>query len=217
MSIMPLRTKTAPPEAKRVLKRLQSQYAAVPVSFAFMAHQPAVLDTVSNLLRTVMSDDCITIQHRELAYLKTAMLVDCQLCTSNHTASAMRAGYSDAQISALTEDTSSTLFDDTENTILRYVTQVTRDPGLGSGQLLDELTEQLGEIGAVDDCGLCGLPVFEKHRAEPQSRRQVPGRRLHVDQRGVTGLGVVERGDCVFVSALCGRDLARKMEARDLE
>lgn len=149
MPILPLKTKTAPPEAKRIPKLMQSQYAAVPVSFAFMAHQPAVLEAVSDLLRTVMGDDCLTAKHRELAYLKTAMLVDCQLCTTNHTASARRAGYSEAQIAALADGVSSRLFDDTEIAILRYVEQVTVNPGLGSEQLLDELRQRLGDVGVV--------------------------------------------------------------------
>ena len=149
MPILPLLTESAPPEAQRVLNRLQSQYATLPVSFGFMAHQPAVVDAVSNLLRAVMSDDSITAKHRELAYLKTAMLIDCKLCTVNHTAAAGHAGYSKAQLAALADESSSPLFDDTEKMILRYVEQVTVSPGLGSEQLLAELTERLGDVGVI--------------------------------------------------------------------
>lgn len=149
MAVTPLKTKTAPPQAKRVLKLMQSQYAAVPVSFAFMAHQPAVLEDVSNLLRTVMGDDAITVKHRELAYLKTALLVDCKLCTANHTASARRAGYSEAQIAALADGTSNALFDETEQAIIRYTEQVTVTSGLGSEGLLNDLQKRLGDVGVV--------------------------------------------------------------------
>jgi AhpD family alkylhydroperoxidase len=149
MSIPPVRTSSASAEEKRVLKLMQSQYAAVPHSFAFMAHQPAVLEGVSNLLRTIMGNDAVTPRHRELAYLKTALLVDCRLCIANHTESALQVGYSAAHIDAMSDYESSPLFTDTERTILEYVEQVTLEAGLGSEEILDRLQSQLGDRGVV--------------------------------------------------------------------
>jgi len=147
--IEPVSLRDANPEARAVLDALRKAHAKVPVSFAFMAAQPTALAAFSEFQQAIMGDPCLEERHRELAYLKTAMLADCKLCIANHTAAAKRVGLSDAQIGAMGNFAQSDVFNELEKAILQYTAHVACGAGKSPAPLLQQLREGLGNDGVV--------------------------------------------------------------------
>jgi AhpD family alkylhydroperoxidase len=90
--IEPVSLRDVDPEACAVLDALRKAHTELLVSFAFMVAQPKALAAFSAFQQATMNDPCLKERHRELAYLKTAMLADCKLCIANHTTAAKSVG-----------------------------------------------------------------------------------------------------------------------------
>lgn len=147
--IEPVSLRNASSEARAVLDEVRQGYPKMPISFSYMAIQPKALKAFSDLIDEVMGDPRLEARHRELAYLKAAMLADCKLCTANHSASARRIGFTDAQIDSMDDFENTDLFDDLEKAILRYAEHVAREPGKSPEPLLRQLREALGNDGVI--------------------------------------------------------------------
>ena len=147
--IEPVSLRDAKPEARAVLDALRKARAKVPISFAYMAVQPEALEGFAQFQAAVMGDTRLEEAHRELAYLKTAMLAGCKLCIANHTASAKAVGLSQGQIAAMDDFDDSALFSELEKAILRYVEHVACQAGKSPEPLLRQLREGLGNDGVV--------------------------------------------------------------------
>jgi AhpD family alkylhydroperoxidase len=147
-------------EAEGLLAELERQYQTLPKAFAYMACNPEALRAFSEFLRAVMGGGSLPRKYKELAYLKAAMDVKCALCTGNHRRSARRAGYSEDQLDALEDYGSSALFTEEEKIILRYADQFSREPGLGSPNLLDELKGFLSDGQIVELTMVLGLANY---------------------------------------------------------
>ena len=147
--IEPVSLRNASSEARAVLDEVRQGYPKMPISFSYMAIQPKALKAFSDLIDEVMGDPRLEARHRELAYLKAAMLADCKLCTANHSASARRIGFTDDQIGSMDDFENTDLFDDLEKAILRYAEHVAREPGKTPEPLLRQLREALGNDGVI--------------------------------------------------------------------
>lgn len=147
--IEPVSLRDAQPEARAVLDTLRKTMSKVPVSFAYMATQPKALEAFSSFLREVMDDRRLEETHRELAYLKTAMLADCKLCIANHTAAAKSAGLSEEKIAAMGDYEDSNVLDELEKDILRYTAHMACNSGKSPAPLLERLRDGLGNDGVV--------------------------------------------------------------------
>ena len=147
--IEPVSLRDAKPDARAVLDDLRKKHAKVPVSFAYMAAQPEALEAFSAFQLAVMGDPRLEERHRELAYLKTAMLAGCKLCIANHTASARSAGLSAEQIGAMANFDASDAFNDLEKAILRYTEHVVCKAGKSPAPLLEQLRDGLGNDGVI--------------------------------------------------------------------
>ncbi|MBT3533012.1 MAG: carboxymuconolactone decarboxylase family protein [Rhodospirillaceae bacterium] len=147
--IEPVSLRDANPEARAVLDALRKSHAKVPVSFAYMAHQPLALEGFEQFYQSIIHDPRLDKKLRELAYLKTAMLAGCKLCIANHTASAKAVGLSQGQIAAMDDFDDSALFSELEKAILRYVEHVACQAGKSPEPLLRQLREGLGNDGVV--------------------------------------------------------------------
>lgn len=150
--IEPVNLCDAGTEARAVLDALSKSHAKMPVSFAYMAVQPAALEGFEQFYKNVINDPRLDERLREMAYLKTAILAGCDLCNANHTASALEVGLSYAQIADMAdmgafED--SDVFNDLEKAILRYVEHVAVQPGKSPEALLRQLRDGLGNDGVV--------------------------------------------------------------------
>ena len=147
--IEPVSLRNADAEARAVLDEVRKDYPKMPISFSFMATQPKALKAFSELIGDVMSDPRLDPKHRELAYLKTAMLADCKLCIVNHTASARRIGLTEEQIEAMDDFDRTDAFDDLEKAILRYAEHVACQPGKSPEPLLRQLRDALGNEAVI--------------------------------------------------------------------
>ncbi|REJ84640.1 MAG: carboxymuconolactone decarboxylase family protein, partial [Planctomycetota bacterium] len=63
---------------------------------------------------------------RELAYLKSSLLNNCEYCSHYHSAAAKKAGVTDAQIDALDRFAESDEFDEQERAVLAYAAELTK-------------------------------------------------------------------------------------------
>ncbi|MBT3536143.1 MAG: carboxymuconolactone decarboxylase family protein [Rhodospirillaceae bacterium] len=147
--IEPVSLRDAKPEARAVLDALRKARAKVPISFAYMAVQPEALEGFAQFQAAVMGDTRLEEAHRELAYLKTAMLAGCKLCIANHTISAKGVGVTEAQIAAMDDFEHSDAFDELEKAILQYVEHMVCKSGKSPEPLLKQLRESLGNDGVV--------------------------------------------------------------------
>ncbi len=147
--IEPVSLRDAGPEARAVLDALRKSHAKVPVSFAYMAHQPGALEGFEQFYQGVIGDRRLEEKYRELAYLKTAMLAGCKLCIANHTAAAKAVGLSAEQIAAMDNFEESAVFSDLEKAILRYAEHVACQAGKSPEPLLRQLRAGLGNEGVV--------------------------------------------------------------------
>jgi AhpD family alkylhydroperoxidase len=147
--IEPVSLREADPEARAVLDTLRKNRAKLPISFAFMAVQPEALEGFAQFQAAVMADPRLEEKHRELAYLKTAMLAGCKLCIANHTVSAKGVGVTDGQIAAMDDFGQSDAFDDLEKAILHYVEHMVCKSGKSPAPLLRQLRDSLGNDGVV--------------------------------------------------------------------
>ena len=147
--IEPVSLRDANPEARAVLDTLRKSHAKVPVSFAYMAVQPGALEGFEQFYQGVIGDPRLDEKYRELAYLKTAMLAGCKLCIANHSASALRVGWSEAQIAAMADFSGSDAFNELEKAILSYTEHVAGKSGKSPASLLQQLHAALGNDGVV--------------------------------------------------------------------
>ena len=125
-----------------------------------MASNPAALNAFSDFLRAVMGSEALSKKYKELAYLKSAMAVQCALCTGNHRRSAKRVGYTEEQLDALEDYAGSALFSEEEKTVLRYTDQFSLEPGLGSEILLQELKRFLTDEQIIELTMVIGLANY---------------------------------------------------------
>jgi uncharacterized peroxidase-related enzyme len=137
--------------ARAVLADLKAQYGAdFPVTYETMAHRPAALRAFSDFVLAVMAGDALPYKHKELAYLKASMGVECEHCVASHSHYASQAGYSEEQIAALGSHRESPLFSDEEKAILHFSEQTTLRPGPCPVALVEDLQRFFSDAQIVE-------------------------------------------------------------------
>jgi AhpD family alkylhydroperoxidase len=66
-----------------------------------LAHHPATLQRTWNSVKEVMAPGALDVLTKELVYLAVSATNQCGYCTASHTASARKAGMSDAMLGEL--------------------------------------------------------------------------------------------------------------------
>jgi uncharacterized peroxidase-related enzyme len=115
-----------PAEASGIYDGMQTKLGRVLNIFKIMAHAPAVLNQVVEFSK-VLARTKLNAQLRELAYIKTSLLNDCEYCAHHHKALGRRAGLTDEKIEALDDYGESDQFSELEKLVLRYAEDLTRD------------------------------------------------------------------------------------------
>ena len=122
----PLTKDQAPAELHKIYDQLQKDIGKIPNIFGVVARFPAALKTLIQFYDAVMNQGNIDAKYKELAYLKTTLINECEYWATAHTASAKQAGVTHKQIQELGFYRHSDAFDDKEKTIIRFADIVTR-------------------------------------------------------------------------------------------
>ncbi|MBI2820867.1 MAG: carboxymuconolactone decarboxylase family protein [Acidobacteria bacterium] len=115
-----------PAEASEIFKSMQTKLGRVPNIYRLMGHAPTVLGVVVEFSRALMRTK-LDAQLRELAYIKTSLVNECEYCAHHHMALGRKAGLTDTKIEALDDYKNSDQFTDLEKLVLRYAEDLTRE------------------------------------------------------------------------------------------
>lgn len=74
--IQPLKDEQAAPQARNLFEKIQGAFRMVPNIFRTMGHAPSVLEAMLALNQAIHGD--LDAKLRELAYLKTSKINNCQ-------------------------------------------------------------------------------------------------------------------------------------------
>ena len=144
---MPLTKEQAPAELHKIFDQLQKDIGKIPNIFGVVARFPAALKTLIQFYDAVMNQGNIDAKFKELAYLKTSIINECEYWTRTHTASAKQAGVTDKQIQELGFYRHSDAFDDKEKTIIRFADIVTR----GATAVDPTVLDYVGKYNSEDE------------------------------------------------------------------
>jgi len=125
-TIEPLAPSQASPDLKESLDILVRRFGRLPNIFGVMAHRPAVLKHFLPLYAAIMDEGTIAPRHRELAYMKAAIINGCTYCTQAHRPLLKRANLTADHLAALPTYERSPLFDEMDKAVIRYAELVTR-------------------------------------------------------------------------------------------
>jgi AhpD family alkylhydroperoxidase len=109
---------------------------------------------------------------RELAYIKTSELNECDYCLHHHRALGKKAGLNDRQVAETAQGDSSSAYDELERDVMRYAEEVTRHINV-SDELLDRLKKKLSDREIVELAMTVGIANFT-NRVTETLRMELP-------------------------------------------
>jgi len=107
----------------------QTRGGKVPNLFMAMGYSELMLAPAMAVADFVSAESKVKIKHKQLAYLATSRINNCEYCLARHAAAGLKAGLSEANIEALYQEgdlASNPCFDDCEKTIIRFSEELTR-------------------------------------------------------------------------------------------
>jgi uncharacterized peroxidase-related enzyme len=127
---------------------IEQKRGAVGNMFRMLAHNPELFQgfmALNNALGKLKLDPKL----RELAYLKTSTINNCEYCLHYHRAGGRKAGISAQQIDALGNPAPGAEFNELEWDVVRFADQVTRR-GRADDELIHRLKAQLSDRELVE-------------------------------------------------------------------
>lgn len=142
----------APENVQAVYDQLQGMFGVVPNVIKAMANAPELLMGFMPFLGAALGPSKVDNATKELIVLTTTNLNGCTYCTAHHSAAGKRAGLTDEQIAAATDENSSAL-DDRHKAVVRYGKELAQNVA-ASQETLDELRKyfddgQIAELNMV--------------------------------------------------------------------
>jgi uncharacterized peroxidase-related enzyme len=151
-------------KVKPVFEGMQKKLGAVPNVFRAMAHNPDMLEAFLALNATLPRTQ-LNGKLRELAYIKTSELNECDYCLHHHRALGKKAGLSDRQVTETAQGETSDAYDELERDVMRYAEEVTRHINV-SDELLGRLKKKLGDREIVELAMTVGIANFTNRVTE---------------------------------------------------
>lgn len=133
-------------QARELLER-DAEYYGVPSLFArALVNNPEVFETRTDYHNSIVLEGEIDDHLGELIYLAVSAANECEYCTASHREVLLEyVGLPEKEVQALTGGDFSR-FDETETAVLKFATQVARDPR----RVSDDHIETLEEVGFDD-------------------------------------------------------------------
>jgi uncharacterized peroxidase-related enzyme len=114
-------------EALAIYDRVLRDRGNVPNMFRTMAHRPAIFETIIAHMDAVLKTGTLTTALKELVIVRTSQLNRTPYCLASHTALSKRLGWTDAQLAALENASSSALFTEREKVAIHLAEVMTLD------------------------------------------------------------------------------------------
>lgn len=161
------RIKPRPEEHSGIFIRLaywmaRRRLGRVPVPIGIMAHHRWILAATAGyelaLDRAARVDDRI----KDLAMIRTAMMIGCRFCIDIGAALASRDGVTEEELRDLVDPEASTRFTTLERRVLRYAEAMSGCPVVVPDELFAALLAELGQEAMVE---LTAAIAWENHRA----------------------------------------------------
>ena len=149
---------------KPVFEGMEKKIGAVPNVFRVMAHSPEMLEAFLALNAT-LSKTQLEGKLRELAYIKTSELNDCDYCLHHHRALGKKAGLNDRQVAETAAFETSDAYDDLQRDVMRYAEQATRHIHVDDS-LFARLKKTLGDRELVELAMTVGIANFTNRVTE---------------------------------------------------
>ncbi len=142
----------APENVQAVYDQLQGMFGVVPNVIKAMANAPELMMGFMPFLGAALGPSKVDNATKELAILTTTKLNGCTYCTAHHSAAGKRAGLTDEQIAAATDETNDAL-DDRQKAVVRYAKELAQNVA-ASQEALDEMAKhfddaQIAELNMV--------------------------------------------------------------------
>ncbi|WP_166829314.1 carboxymuconolactone decarboxylase family protein [Thalassoroseus pseudoceratinae] len=122
--VQPLDAGNAPQKSQPILKAIEEKFGQSLNIFSTAAHQPDILGGMTQINEGIRNDLPGTL--RELAYLKSSQINQCDYCAHYHKQAAKQAGVTDQQLADIDNYRDSAAFSDEEKTVLAYAEQLTK-------------------------------------------------------------------------------------------
>jgi uncharacterized peroxidase-related enzyme len=149
---------------KPVFEGMEKKLGAVPNVFRAMAHNPEMLEAFLSLNATLPKTE-LNGRLRELAYIKTSELNDCDYCLHHHRALGKKAGLNDRQVNETAQSETSDAYDDLEREVMRYAEEVTRHINVDDA-LVGRLKQHLNDREFVELAMTVGIANFTNRVTE---------------------------------------------------
>jgi AhpD family alkylhydroperoxidase len=138
------------------------RFGRVPAPVGIMAHNRAVLSAAAGYELSFERACALDVRLKELAMVKTALLVGCRFCIDIGASLARNHGVSPAALMDLPFYTTSPLYTPLERRVLDYTVAMTSTPMLMPRELVEALRAELGVSALVE---LTAAIAWENHRA----------------------------------------------------
>jgi uncharacterized peroxidase-related enzyme len=156
---------------KPVFEGMEKKLGVVPNVFRAMAHNPEMLEAFLALNATLPRTE-LNGRLRELAYIKTSELNDCDYCLHHHRALGKKAGLNDRQVNETAQSETSDAYDDLEREVMRYAEEVTRHINVDDA-LVGRLKNHLDDREFVELAMTVGIANFT-NRVTETLRMELP-------------------------------------------
>lgn len=145
-------------ETAAVYDKAFSQRGNVPNMFRVMAHRPEIFATMQAHFAAVLNTGTVSTKLKELIILRTSQVNRTPYCEASHTILARNLGWSDDQLSHLSDWQARKDFTPAEKAALRLAEIVTRDPHSLTDEQFAELRSFYSEGEIVEL--LCAIGLF---------------------------------------------------------
>jgi uncharacterized peroxidase-related enzyme len=157
-------TPDAPDALRPIFEGFEKKLGAVPNIFRAMAHNSDMLQGFlalnSALARTKLDGKL-----RELAYIKTSELNECDYCLHHHRALGKKAGLSERQVNETAASETSDAYDSLQRDVMRYAEEVTRHIH-ASDEVFARLKQTLSDREIVELAMAVGIANFTNRVTE---------------------------------------------------
>jgi uncharacterized peroxidase-related enzyme len=147
-----------PPETAALYDKIFAVRGNVPNMFRVMAHRPEIFATMQAHFAAVLNTGTVPTKLKELIIVRTSQINETPYCLASHTTLARKLGWSDEQLTHLTEWPRRDDFTAAEKAALRLAETVTRNANSVNDEQFAELRSFFSEGEIVEL--LCAIGLF---------------------------------------------------------
>ena len=145
------------PEVAALYDQAFAQRGNVPNMFRVMAHRPEIFKTMMAHFAAVLNTGTLPVKLKELIIVRTSQVNDTPYCLASHTVLARNLGWSEQQLSNLSDWAARPDFTAAEKAALWLAETVTLDPHQVTDELYAEVRSHYSEGEIVELLAAIGL------------------------------------------------------------